>query len=172
VLHVIHVAGTRMIWQGTDGLSRGDSSAGVMTGDSVLSFVPLHLSATDRSTSLIGWVREWWNGTSSDSDRTIWLRPDDWPSNLMNRKIYLWTPPPAAADAALEYFTKAIHKKSASTHIFLCPRLMTARWLRVLRKSCDFVLYIPTQTPVWEHQHEPLILAIYFPLSREYPWRH
>ena len=48
-IHFIHIAGTRMIHQGTDRLSRGDVSEGVMTGDSMLSFVPLHLSALQHS---------------------------------------------------------------------------------------------------------------------------
>jgi len=42
--HLIHVAGTRMTAQGTDGLSRGSLSEGIMRGSSMLSFVPLHLS--------------------------------------------------------------------------------------------------------------------------------
>jgi hypothetical protein len=37
--------------QGTDGLSRGDFSAGVMAGQQMLQFVPLHLSAGERSPS-------------------------------------------------------------------------------------------------------------------------
>jgi hypothetical protein len=46
-LRVIHIAGTRMIWQGTDGLSRGSLTEGVMSGMQMLDFVPLHLSALD-----------------------------------------------------------------------------------------------------------------------------
>ncbi len=37
-LNVIHVPGSRMIQQGTDGLSRGDSSAGVLAGQDLLCF--------------------------------------------------------------------------------------------------------------------------------------
>ena len=44
-IHVIHVAGTQMILQGTDGVSRGCLLDGVMAGESFLSFVPLHKSA-------------------------------------------------------------------------------------------------------------------------------
>jgi hypothetical protein len=40
-LHVIHIAGKRMIQQGTDGLSRGDMMSGGMEGFDMLSFVPL-----------------------------------------------------------------------------------------------------------------------------------
>ena len=56
-IHFIHVAGTRMIAQGTDGLSRGDLNEGVMRGDGILSFVPLHLSALERQPKLEGWIR-------------------------------------------------------------------------------------------------------------------
>jgi hypothetical protein len=45
ILHVIHVSGKRMIAQGTDGLSRGDHTEGVMQGRSMTEFIPLHLSA-------------------------------------------------------------------------------------------------------------------------------
>jgi hypothetical protein len=41
-LHVIHVAGTRMQAEGADGTSRGDHATGVMSGDLVLDYVPLH----------------------------------------------------------------------------------------------------------------------------------
>jgi hypothetical protein len=32
-IQFVWIAGTRMIWQGTDGLSRGDLTAGVMAGE-------------------------------------------------------------------------------------------------------------------------------------------
>ena len=44
-IHIVHVAGTRMIGEGTDGLSRGNMFEGVMTGEDMLSFIPLHLGA-------------------------------------------------------------------------------------------------------------------------------
>ena len=47
ILHVIHVAGTRMVAEGADGGSRGDLNQGVMAGQSILDFVPLHLTALE-----------------------------------------------------------------------------------------------------------------------------
>jgi len=44
-LHVIHVAGTRMIHQGTDGLPRGLLTAGVFAADPMKLHLPLHLTA-------------------------------------------------------------------------------------------------------------------------------
>ena len=59
ILQVIHVAGTRMIAQGTDGCSRGVLMEGVMAGQSMLSFIDLNKSATERSPTLLGWVCSW-----------------------------------------------------------------------------------------------------------------
>jgi len=58
-LHAIHVAGTWMQQQGTNELSRGCLMTGVMAGDKMLSFVPLHLSIIDSSPSLVAWVHSW-----------------------------------------------------------------------------------------------------------------
>ena len=46
-VQLIHVSGTRIIAQGTDGLSRGDMLEGVLTGREMLSYVPLHRSALE-----------------------------------------------------------------------------------------------------------------------------
>ena len=58
-LHVnmVWIAGTRMIAQGTDGLSRGDLTSGVITGDSFLSHIPLDCEqAFARSTAAQEWL--------------------------------------------------------------------------------------------------------------------
>ena len=55
-IHLFHVAGTRMIDQGTDGLSRGDRTSGVMMGQDLRRYVPLHLSGPDRSPPLREWL--------------------------------------------------------------------------------------------------------------------
>jgi hypothetical protein len=55
ILHVIFIAGTRMIQQGTYGLSRG----GVGPSNCRLSLggmVPLHLSARERNPGLEEWI--------------------------------------------------------------------------------------------------------------------
>jgi hypothetical protein len=47
-IHVIHIAGTQMISQGTDGLSRRDMLTGVMGGADMLTFIPLALTEVER----------------------------------------------------------------------------------------------------------------------------
>jgi len=61
IVHFIHVAGKRMIKQGTDGLSRG-TREGVLSGDEFLTHVPLHLGAIKRQpTELQEWVESWYS---------------------------------------------------------------------------------------------------------------
>jgi hypothetical protein len=167
-LHVIHVAGTRMIAQGTDGMSRGDHGSGVMAGLPMISFVPLNLSALERSKELLPWIQSW----SQDERPLEVLAPEDWFNYHKSEGCYLWAPPPAAADAAIELMAKSIHKRFDSTHIMIVPRLMTARWRKLLGKATDVMITIPVGTPVWPAcEHEPLILAISFPLISHRPWR-
>ena len=49
IFHVIHVGGSRMMWVGIDGLSRGDFMTGIMAGKHPLTCLPLHLGANERS---------------------------------------------------------------------------------------------------------------------------
>ena len=67
-IHIFHVAGTRMIAQGTDGVSRGYLSQGVMAGDSMRVHIPIYLSAFDRvdKPNLLSWIRSW---SASDAKR-------------------------------------------------------------------------------------------------------
>ena len=58
-----HVAGTRMIEQGTDGLSRGDLREGVMQGRSMLDYIPLNDSAVTRFQPLKSWIDSWSSGS-------------------------------------------------------------------------------------------------------------
>jgi hypothetical protein len=168
MLHMIHVSGKRMISQGTDGLSRGDTSRGVMTGVSMLSYVPLHLDAIQRQgETLKEWILSWFTGTDSPE----FLSPVDWFYRGHHLSTCIWTPPPAAADAALEQLAFSIHKRPYSTHLVLIPRLMTSHWRKLLNKICCLVFTIPLDTDVWPVSHfEPLIAGIYLPLSKHYPW--
>jgi hypothetical protein len=64
-----------MITQGSDGLSRGNLSEGVMRGEEMTSFIPLHLSALERSEALKVWIASWF----SLNDRPLeFLEPIDW----------------------------------------------------------------------------------------------
>jgi hypothetical protein len=71
-----HIAGTRMIASGVDGLLRGNLTEGLLLQpepSTFSSFVPLHLSAIQRSPQLLSWLRSWipYRGITP-------LTPTDW----------------------------------------------------------------------------------------------
>jgi hypothetical protein len=172
-IHLIHVAGSRMISTGVDGLSRGDHNAGVMAGDSMMSFVPLAQNAAERSAALLPWVKSWASPKDKTKEVKV-LSPTEWCDPHPNEGTYVWVPPPAAAAAAIDWLSQSIHKRPQSVHIVLVPRLMTAMWRKKLSKTSDLLFTVPLESKVvWpKENHEPLICAVCLPLSRNSPWRH
>jgi hypothetical protein len=186
-LHLIHVAGKRMISQGTDGLSRGVLAEGVMSGDPMAAFIPLHESALDRSQVLLEWLRI--HCSISETMMFEALSPEDWyvkghdiiggtvnvdgvwvPSYGVGN--YIWAPPPCIAAQCLEELRKARHKRQVSSHVFVCPRIMTASWQRQLYRSADLVFTLNPGHEVWDlSQHEPLLVGLYFPFLETEPWQ-
>jgi len=174
-LHVIHVAGTRMIAQGTDGLSRGNYSSGVMSGASVFDFIPLHCSAGDRSPLLLPWLQTWvpaqafppltptdWFERGQGFKGGTVLPHSMWYPHELPPTCVLWMPAPAAAGHALDQLMLSRHKRTQLTHIFFCPRLFTSLWRRKLHKVADLVLELPAgPQPFWPStMHKPLILGL------------
>ena len=101
---VLHVAGTRQIAQGSDGLSRGALNEGIMKGADFLTFLDFHRSAVERSTKLLPWVKSWFGNCEL-------LTPKDWftrghdidggavgSDNFWRPRIrpsrFVWSPPP------------------------------------------------------------------------------
>jgi hypothetical protein len=186
LLHVVHVAGTRMIGQGSDGLSRGNLTEGVMVGRSMTSYVPLGTSALERSPTLESWIRSWAGSGLEVLNEQDWFvrgqgiqgyATDPAISNvtmpLFQTGLFLWQPVPAVASIAIEELRRSRHKRENSTHIFACPRLMTNRWRKLVLKEADFVFEVLVGTTgVWETEmHEPLLITICLPFVEHRPWK-
>jgi hypothetical protein len=154
---VSHVSGKRMIKEGTDGVSRGQLREGVTLGKSMLSFIPLNEDPLDRSPKLKALIKSW------AGDVSEFLVPEDWferghdhQSGSMDTGgfwspsvatgTFIWTLPRGAAEAALEELRKACLKWQRSTHLIVCPKLLTPEWLKQLYKACNLVLSIPAGT--------------------------
>ena len=186
-IHVFHVAGTRMIAQGTDGVSRGYLGHGVMAGEAMSGFIPIHLGAHERSQGhkLVHWIQSWAGTESILLDEMDWFqkghdiegwecRTDGFREPVLSgeRRTYIWSPAPLAAEVALAEMRKARIKRQSSAHIFVCPRLCTSQWLRHLYKAADFVFEVPIGTTVWPAEmHEPLLIGVLFPFISVHPWQ-
>ena len=173
-LHVYHVAGTRMIECGIDGLSRGDKSEGIARGVPVLNFIPIHLSPVQRSPGILPWIKSWW--TDKDLGNLELMSPEDWFLRGMDVGNFLWIVPPGAGEVAVEQLCSHKHGRPETHHIFVIPRLCTCHWRKQLLKVCDIVLTIQPKFEFWStNQHEPLLIGIAFPLlppeTRFYPWQ-
>ena len=180
---VTHVSGNRMKVQGTDGISRGELKEGISIGQYMLKFCPWGKSAIDRSQCLKDWL------VDNFGKEIEFLTPDQWFNRAHDHDgghvdergfwqlktkpgTYIWTPPPAAADAALEELRKARLKRRASTHIILIPRLMTTLWYKQLNKAADFIVPIPNHFSFWpDSMCEPLVMAFCLPFVRCNPWQ-
>jgi hypothetical protein len=184
-IHMIHVAGSRMIDQGTDGLSRGDYVSGVMAGQSMLSFIPLHESALHHQVALLPWIRTWfpdpgvqpltpegWYTTGQGWGADAYTSEGYWYPVPSTTPAYLWAPAPAAASATVDALALSRFKRPSLLHVFLCPRLMTHLWRKKLFKVADVVLDLPPgPCAVWPaYMHEPLLLAFVFPILSCPPW--
>jgi hypothetical protein len=178
------VSGKRMIKQGSDAVSRGQMGEGVTAGADMLSFIPLNESALDRPpTALKNWINSW------AGPKTEYLQPEGWferGHDLIGGEIdpqgawcplhkpgtFVWSPPPAAAGAALEELRKARIKRQDSLHIVIIPRLLTPEWLRQLHKVSDLVFSIPPSQLYWtESMLEPLVVGLIFPFAHSAPWQ-
>jgi hypothetical protein len=156
-----------------------------MAGDDMLTFVDLAKGATERSASLLDWIRAWTGRPDLEP-----LTPEGWfeeghgiiggeedkhgvwiPRHERSGNLHLWTPPPAAADAALEELLKARHKRTDTFHVVAIPRLASPRWRRLFNKVCDFTFVVPAGTSFWStNMHEPLWVGIVLPFIRHRPW--
>ena len=106
-IHLVHVAGTRMIAQGTDGLSRGSLLEGVMAGDDMLAHVDIAKSALERHPPLLDFIRSF-----MENDELSPLEVHEWfveahgivggekdhngvwiPNHCEAGRTYLWSPP-------------------------------------------------------------------------------
>ena len=158
-LHIIHISGKRMIAQGTDGISRGYFLEGVMSGRDMLDYIPLNKSGINRYPKLLSWIQQWtdkgdleplveseWLWKGQGLSDTFYTNVDKFELPMKTQEdVFLWAPPPAIADVALEYIHKSVHKRPTNYHILIIPKIMTYTWRKHVLKTCDLSFYIDIQ---------------------------
>ena len=86
-----------------------------------MDYIPLHLGAVERSGDLHRWIQSWWPEEQVSKLRL--LTPDDWFELDDQGDCVLWSPPPAAADVAIEMMITRIHRESWRMHVCIIPQL-------------------------------------------------
>ena len=171
--------------QGSDGLSRGNLITGVMAGKKMIDFIPIQLTALERSADLKTWLCSWLPPSVEFLEAKDWfirghdIVPGGYSTNCDGMKIpttksgtFVWSPPPIIGDVAVEELRKARHKRQQSMHVFIIPRLMQPFWRKQLYKAADLVLSLPPGHLYWPvNMFEPLTIAIIFPFIRHKPWQ-
>jgi hypothetical protein len=185
-IHMIYISGGRMIDQGTDGLSRGDFVSGVMAGQSMLSFIPLHEDVFQRHPALFQWVQTWFPlpDVTPLTPEGWYTQGHGWVSDGRTQEgywypvtaltgSYLWAPSPAAASTTVDELSLSRLKRPHLLHVFLCPRLLTNMWRKKLFKVADLVLELPPGcNDAWPtSMHEPFLLAFVLPFLFFCPWQ-
>jgi hypothetical protein len=172
VLNIFHVAGTRMIEIGVDGLSRGEKHIGALLG-TPQSAAPLHLSPLERAPPLRVWLEGWIGEEFRVAEPIDWFHAAQHTGQDGASGAWVWDLPPGAALAALEELGTARLKRHEQLRgVVLVPQLLQNEWRRRFCKIVDFYFVEPagaiTEWPA--NVHEALTVGIYLPLCRYRPW--
>ena len=145
----------------------------------------MNKTALEVNSDLLPWIQTWFN-TPYDVEvldpKGWFLRGHDifgFQKNLdgltqpvLKPGAFIWAPPPAAAEVAIEELRKARHKRQLSYHLFVCPKLMKYNWIGQLFKGADLVAEVKAQNFYWSaNQHESLIIGFFFPFISHRPWQ-
>ena len=114
------------------------------------------------------WVDSWWMGDKP----LIYLSEDGWFDEVFSEGNYLWTPPLAVAQVAVEQLCRNYHLREKSCHIVCLPVLMTFLWRNQLSKVANLIVTLPFDEVMWSRaNHEHLILVIVFTFANRRPWK-
>jgi hypothetical protein len=156
-LHIVQVSGKRMIAEGTDGLSRADHGEGVMLGNDIRCYIPLHLNPIEGEPKIKSWVEDVTRGLNFQI-----LKPSGWFDDAHNNMgNFVWNVPPAAAEVVVEQLGFARLKRPEAVRMIVVPRLMTGRWIRHLTCGTDGYARLDDKE-VWDISSHYELVLIYF----------
>ena len=75
------------------------------------------------------------------------------------------------SDLVLRQLWEAVHKRTNSLHVFICPKFMIPMYGRLLFKMDDLVVYVPPGEMFWpSSMHESFVPGFISPLIPHRPW--
>ena len=166
----VWISGERMISQGTDGLSRGDLTCGVMADGGFLKHIPLNQTVFDYEGTTIKQELLTW---CPEGEGWEYLSEEGWFDKAFQnpRGKFVWTPSAALARIAAEQLCEVKHIHPLTSHVFLTPALMTGGWRRLVGKQSDALLTLPVGPRCWPNKcYEPIVISLTCPLMSCSPW--
>ncbi len=165
-LEVVHVPGTTMIIQGTDGISRG------------VWLSPLHKRETSASlmcdlfapVTFGPWLMEWTRTANPGfldlhKDWTHWRWDQEWDARNMFGRLSVWTPPPEMASQNISFMLQAwIEQPATTSAIFYVPRLLQREWRSLSRHLVELAPLTSRTLPDRPTVHLLPVTVLYLPV--------
>ena len=171
VLEVVHVPGTLMITQGTDGLSRGVWCSALherMDQNLILASI---FSPVPHSPPLTAWAcRE--SNVCFPSPCTYRDWKGQWSAHDVMDQLTLWTPPPEIASQLIYFLLTCYVERPLTTAILIVvPRVLQKRWSRSSRHVVEVGAYKHEDVPLMHHTEIPIpiVLLCIYPHTRLLP---
>ena len=117
ILHVVHIAGIRMIESGIDALSIWNNLRGITRRVKPLKHIPVNVEAVERLSGLEAWMKSWWvlNLKKFQPGDCFELQGDN----------FLWAIAPSSAETVIELFLENCMQHHYRSHLIVVPRIMT-----------------------------------------------
>jgi hypothetical protein len=130
-LEVVHVPGTLMITQGTDGLSRGVWISSLHQASSSRQLLPELFAPARCSPDLLSWMLSQFPSVQIDMSRAwtyvAWDSP--WDALSILGQATVWCPPPEMASQAISSLMNLfVENPTTTTALILVPRILQRSW--------------------------------------------
>jgi hypothetical protein len=163
-LEVVHVPGTTLIVQGTDGLSRGVWLSALQKRPDQSSILSAIFAPIPFSPDVGAWaLNQVGLPPSTLWSHRAWNRPLD--PEFVRHMLTIWTPPPEIAYQLLYQLLQCYVQSPLDTAaIIIIPRILKHRWSRLSRQICEIGTYQRAEIPFV--CHSPLTIpavVLYLP---------
>jgi hypothetical protein len=153
LLHFVHVAGTRMIEVGVDGISCAELEVGKLTKPTTIR-IPMHLSPVQRNDLLRTWISSWISEPLHFAEpHHSFEEAQQSHCHVVNptSQVWIWDLPPADALDTLEELDNGRSKRHETLlGVVVIPLILNPDWFKRFVKTVDLYLFVPAGAiPAW-----------------------